>query len=42
LSNVLFEMIRIFDERLAGTGECVFGHIDKCDRTPETNFSNGV
>jgi len=42
LSGVSLEMIGIFDNCVASAGKCVFGHIDKCDRTPETNFSNGV
>ncbi len=40
LSRISFEMIRIFDERVASAGKCVLGH--KHDRTPGTNFSNGV
>ncbi len=42
LSGISLEVIGVFDECVTRGGKCVFGHIDKCDRTPETNFSNGV
>jgi len=42
LSGISLEMIRVFDEGVASAGKCVFGHIDKHDHTPGTNFSNGV
>jgi hypothetical protein len=42
LPGIPFEMIGVFDECVASAGEGVFGHIHNCDRTPGTNFSNGV
>ncbi len=42
LFRIVFQMIGVFDECVAGAGDSVVGHIDKVDPTPRTNFSNGV